>query len=240
MNNTNITNNEILSFCFNILMGKENKSYNYIYTKEILSPRGEKLKFIQINLIYDINTKKKLSMYSAHLVFYNIIKFYSDKKNIPWLSKDIQFNYVTKELFYEHPKECVELLINAKFNKKVSSGQKISGIVNIDLTEFDIDNFEKFIFKFHGVNSEQIDMDYYKMIYDNFIFISTYANSEKFITYDPILSERATNITKRILKLPSLLFDSFLDSKLYIKYILYAVNYILNNFFLIDNHIKII
>ena len=58
MNNTNITNNEILSFCFNILMGKENKSYNYIYTKEILSPRGEKLKFIQINLIYDINTKK--------------------------------------------------------------------------------------------------------------------------------------------------------------------------------------
>lgn len=238
MNNTNITNNEILSFCFNILMGKENKSYNYIYTKEILSPRGEKLKFIQINLIYDINTKKKLSMYSAHLVFYNIIKFYSDKKNIPWLSKDIQFNYVTKELFYEHPKECVELLINAKYNKKVSSGQKISGIVNIDLTEFDIDNFEKFIFKFHGVNSEQIDMDYYKMIYDNFIFISNYADAQKFISYDPILSERATNITKRFLKLPSLLFNLFLDSKLYIKYILYALNYILNNFFLIDNHIN--
>ena len=29
MNNTNTTNNKLLSFCFNILMGKENKSYNY-------------------------------------------------------------------------------------------------------------------------------------------------------------------------------------------------------------------
>ena len=236
MNNTNTTKNKILSFCFNILMGKENKSYNYIYTKEILSPRGEKLKFIQINLIYDINTKNKQSMLSANLIFYNIIKFYSDQNNISWLSKDIQFNYVTKELFYEHPKECVELLINAKYNKKVSSGQKISGIVNIDLTEFDIDNFEKFSLRFHGVNSEQTDMDYYKMIYDN--FVSTYANLQRFTTQNTILSERATNRVKTFLKLPSILFCKFLDSELYIKYILYAMNYILHNFFLVDNHIN--
>ena len=236
MNNTNTTNNKLLSFCFNILMGKENKSYNYVYTKEILSPRGEKLKFIQINLIYDINTTKKQSMFSANLIFYNIIKFYSNKSNIHWLSKDIQFNYVTKELFYEHPKECVERLINAKFNKKVLSGQKISSIVNIDLTEFDIDNFEKFSLRFHGVNSEQTDMDYYKMISDN--FIPNFANEHKFTTYDNILSEKATNNFKNYLKLPSILFGKFLDSELYIKYILYAINYILNNFFLVDNHIN--
>ena len=236
MNNTNTTNNKLLSFCFNILMGKENKSYNYVYTKEILSPRGEKLKFIQINLIYDINTTKKQSMFSANLIFYNIIKFYSNKSNIHWLSKDIQFNYVTKELFYEHPKECVERLINAKFNKKVLSGQKISSIVNIDLTEFDIDNFEKFSLRFHGVNSEQTDMDYYKMISDN--FIPNFANEHKFTTYNNILSEKATNNFKNYLKLPSILFGKFLDSELYIKYILYAINYILNNFFLVDNHIN--
>ena len=236
MNNTNTTNNKLLSFCFNILMGKENKSYNYVYTKEILSPRGEKLKFIQINLIYDINTTKKQSMFSANLIFYNIIKFYSNKSNIHWLSKDIQFNYVTKELFYEHPKECVERLINAKFNKKVLSGQKISSIVNIDLTEFDIDNFEKFSLRFHGVNSEQTDMDYYKMISDN--FIPNFANEHKFTTYNNILSEKATNNFKNYLKLPSILFGKFLDSELYIKYILYAINYILNNFFLVNNHIN--
>ena len=236
MNNTNSTNNKLLSFCFNILMGKENKSYNYVYSKEILSPRGEKLKFIQINLIYDINTKKKQSMFSANLIFYNIIKFYSNKSNIHWLSKDIQFNYVTKELFYEHPKECVERLTNAKYNKKVSSGQRISSIVNIDLTEFDIDNFEKFSLRFHGVNTEQTDMDYYKMISDN--FIPNFANEQKFTTYNTILSERAENIIKKYLELPSILFGKFLDSELYIKYILYAINYILNNFFLIDNHIN--
>ena len=236
MNNTNSTNNKLLSFCFNILMGKENKSYNYVYSKEILSPRGEKLKFIQINLIYDINTKKKQSMFSANLIFYNIIKFYSNKSNIHWLSKDIQFNYVTKELFYEHPKECFERLTNAKYNKKVSSGQRISSIVNIDLTEFDIDNFEKISLRFHGVNTEQTDMDYYKMISDN--FIPNFANEQKFTTYNTILSERAENIIKKYLELPSILFGKFLDSELYIKYILYAINYILNNFFLIDNHIN--
>ena len=235
MNDTNTSSNYILSWCLNILMGKENKSYNYIYTKEISSPRGEKLKFIQINLIYDKDCIKKQSMFSAHIVFYTIIKFYSDQNNIPWLSKDIQFNYITKELFYEHPLECCELLISGKFNKKVSSGQKISGILNIDLTEFDIDNFEKLSFRFHGVNSEQIDMDYYKMIYDN--FISTF-NVHKFTSHDTILSERATNIIKNFLKIPSLLFERFLDSDLYIKYISYSINYILSNFFLINNHIN--
>lgn len=236
MNHTNTTTNKILSFCLDILMGTENKSYNYIYSKEILSPRGEKLKFIQINLIYDRHSIKKQSMLSAHIVFYTIIKFYSDQNNIPWLSKDIQFNYVTKELFYEHPHECYELLINAKFNKKVSFGQKISGIINIDLTEFDIDNFEKFSFRFHGINSEQIDMDYYKMIYDN--FKSTFANPNKFTTHECILSERATNIVKNFLRIPSLLFENFIDPELYIKYIIYAINYILSNFFLIHNDIN--
>ena len=232
----NTTTNKILSFCLNVLMGKENRSYNYIYTKEILSPRGEKLKFIQINLIYDRYAKKKQSMLSANIVFYSIIKFYSDQNNIPWLSKDIQFNYVTKELFYEHPLECYELLISGKFNKKVSSGQQISGIINVDLTEFDIDNFEKFSFRFHGVNSEQIDMDYYKMIQDN--FISLCFNAQQFTTYDTILSERATKIVTYFLKIPSLLFERYLDPSLYSKYILYAINYIFSNFFLIDNQIN--
>ena len=236
MNNTNVTTNSILSFCLNILIGKEKKSYNYIYTKEILSPRGEKLKFIQINLIYDPHLENKQPVLSAHIVFYTLMKFYSDPNNVPWLSKDIQFNYVTKELFYEHPKECYELLISAKHNKKVSFGQKISGILNIDLTEFDIDNFEKFSFRFHGINSEQIDMDYYKMIYDN--FISTFANAHRFTTHDCILSKRATSIITNFLKIPAFLFEKFLDSELYTKYILYAINYILSNFFLINNNIN--
>ncbi len=236
LNKTSNITNEILKFCLDVLMGKGNKSYNYIYTKEIMSPRGEKLKFIQINLIYDPNLENKESMLRANIIFYTILKFYSDQNNIPWLSRDIQFNYVTKKLFYEHPLECYDLLINGKYNKRVSFGQKISGIVNIDLTEFDIDNFQKFSLRFHGINSEQIDMDYYKMIYDN--FISTFANAHKFITHDNILSQRAINNIKLFLKLPSFLFKKFLDPNLYTKYILYAIDNILSNFFMINNKIN--
>ena len=231
----NITDtNTILEFCLNVLMGKEKKPYNYIYTKEILSPRGDKLKFIQINLIYDPNLENKESMLRANIVFYSILKFYSDQNNIPWLSKDIQFNYLTKELFYEHPFECYELLTNGKYNKRVSFGQRISGIVNIDLTEFDIDNFQKFSLRFHGINSEQIDMDYYKMIYDN--FISTFANADKFVTHENILSKRAEKNIKIFLKIPSFCFKKILQPSLYTKYILYAINNILSNFFMINNN----
>ena len=232
---TNITN-KILKFCYDVLMGKENRPYNYIYSKEIISPRGEKLKFIQINLIYDPNLENKNVMLRANIIFYTIIKFYSDQNNIPWLSSDIQFNYITKELFYDHPLECYELLINGKFNKRVSFGQKISGILNIDLTEFDIDNFQKFSLRFHGINSEQIDMDYYKMIYDN--FISTFASPHKFTTQDNILSPTAIKNIKLFLKFSSILFEEYLDPELYTKYILYAMNNILSNFFMINNRIN--
>ena len=238
LNHTMNITNEILQFCLDILTGKENRPYNYIYTKEIMSPRGEKLKFIQINLIYDSKLKNKDIMFRANIIFYTILKFYNDQNNIPWLSKDIQFNYITKELFYEHPFECYELLINGKYNKRVSYGQKISGIINIDLTEFDIDNFQKFSLRFHGINSEQIDMDYYKMIYDN--FISTFASAHKFITHDNILSERAIKNIKIFLKIPSLIFKFFcsMEPDNYNKYILYAINNILSNFFMINNHIN--
>ena len=240
MNNLNASTNKILSFCLNILLGTEDKPYNYIYTKDILAPRGERLKFMQINLIYDKHSIKKQSMLSAHIVFYTIIKYYSDQNNIHWLSSEIQFNYVTKKLFYDHPLECYDLLNNGKYNKRVSFGQKISGIVNIDLTEFDIDNFQKFSMRFHGINSEQIDMDYYKMIYDNFISIFGKNYNYKFDTYDSILSPRAKNNIKQFLQKPSLLFKRFLnfDQNLYERYILYAIDNILSNFFMINNKIN--
>ena len=235
LNSTSNIRNKILTFCLNVIMNKENKSYNYIYSKEIMSPRGEKFKFIQINLIYDPNLTNKEIMLRANIVFYTIIKFYSDQNNIPWLSRDIQFNYITKELFYEHPLECYNLLISGKYNKRISYGQKISGIINIDLNEFDIDNFQKFSLRFHGINSEQIDMDYYKMIYDN--FISTFASAHKFTTHDDILSEKAINNIKIFLKTLFFLFKKFLEPNFFSKYI-YAINYILSNFFMINNKIN--
>ena len=236
LNQSSNINNKILKFCLDVLMGTEKRPYNYIYKKEILSPRGEKLKFIQINLIYDSNSKNKESMIRANIVFYNIIKFYSDENNIPWLSNDIQFNYVTKELFYDHPLECYDLLTSGKYNKRVSFGQKISGIVNIDLTEFDIDHFQQFSLRFHGINSEQIDMDYYKMIHDN--FRSIVGNKYKYVTYDSILSPKVKKNIELFLKIPSFIFKNYIDENLYKGYILYAIDNILSNFFMINNKIN--
>ena len=54
LNKTSSITNNILKFCLDVLLGTENKPYNYIYTKEIMSPRGEKLKFIQIILFIHI------------------------------------------------------------------------------------------------------------------------------------------------------------------------------------------
>ena len=237
LNGTSYINNKILNFCQNTLNNKNN-SYNKIFTKEIISPRGEKLKFIQINLIFDPNltSKEKEKMHKANIIIYTILKFYSDPNNIPWLSRDIQFNYITKELFYDHPLECFNIISNGKYNTRVSFGKKVSGIINLDLTEFDIENFQKFSLRFHGVNSEQIDMDYYKMIYDN--FISTLMNGRKFITHDNILSEKGKNNIKSFLKIPAFFFQKFLEQKLYYKYILYAINNILSNFFMINNRIN--
>ena len=234
LNNAN-TINEILKFCQNVLNNNSNP-YNFIYSKEIISPRGDKLRFIQINLIYEPNLKNKEKIHKANVIIYTILKFYSDPNNIPWLSRDIQFNYITKELFYDHPLECFDLISSGKYNNKVASGKKISGIINIDLTEFDIENFYKLSLRFHGINSEQIDMDYYKMIYDN--FISTYLNIYKFVTHDNILSKNAKKNIKLFCKIPSYFFRKYLVEKLYCKYIIYAINNILSNFFMINNHIN--
>ena len=129
LNNAN-TINEILKFCQNVLNNNSNP-YNFIYSKEIISPRGDKLRFIQINLIYEPNIKNNEKIHKANIIIYTILKFYSDPNNIPWLSRDIQFNYITKELFYDHPLECFDLISSGKYNNKVASGKKISGIINM-------------------------------------------------------------------------------------------------------------
>ena len=229
--------NDILNFCNKIFYESYNKKYNHIFTKEILAPRGEKYKFIQINLIYDQKLNKTYDiMRKANSIFYTLLKFYSNPNNIPWLSRDMQINYITKELFYEHPKECLDLLANGKKNKKISFGQKISCVLNFDLSEFDVDNFSKFLFKIHGINSEQIDMDFYKMIHDN--FITTFRDAEKFTTNEDVIPEVLMKTMKKIFKIFCFFLNKISDQKIYPKYYLFLINNILNNFFMINNKIN--
>ena len=70
-------------------------------------------------------------------------------------------------MYYHNVNEVYELTTNGKYNELIAHGQNIESIINVDLNEFDIENFEEFVFKRNGVDTELVDMDYYKTIYDN-------------------------------------------------------------------------
>ena len=73
--------------------------------------------------------------------------------------------------------EVYELTTNGKCNGLIEYDQGIDSIINIDLNEVDIENFEEFVFKTNGVDTELFDTDYYKTIYDNL-------NQWRLSTYD--------------------------------------------------------
>ena len=118
-------------------MTNENINAAYkLFTKNIISPRGKKQHLIQINLIYD-KIKNLEKTKKSNFVFYALIKFLTEKnnKNILWLSKDIQINYITKELFDTKAEECIDLLTKGKHNERIEQGKYISAIYNFDLSE---------------------------------------------------------------------------------------------------------
>ena len=193
---------EILNFCTKIFKNTTNIKYNEIFTKNIISPRGRKLHLIQINLIYDtVNNLENTK--NTNFVFYALIKFLSDKNNIHWLAKDIQINYVSKKLFDENPKECYELLTSAKYNERVQQGKIIHAIYNFDLSEINLENLNTFLIKIVGINSEHVDIDFYKMVLAN--FQTNFNNMDfKITTHEPVLSKE---IKKNIL----IVLNSFND-----------------------------
>ena len=152
-------NDSIYIFCEEIFTQSPNISYNKIISKFFHSPRGEKVKFMIINLIYDKNLYNREIIKKANSLFYFLMKYLSEYEQIQWLGKDIQINYITSELFYNHPKEAFEKITNGKYNKLVSKGMIIESILNIDLNEFDVENIGQFLIKSNGVNSEYVDME---------------------------------------------------------------------------------
>ncbi len=153
-----------------------NQEINSILIK---SQRGDFTKSIIINFIYDL--ERNILDNSLHLA-YAFLKNFENKKFFNWLSKDLLFNFVSRDLFNNNPDIFIYDYIN--------NDENINSIfpeffINIDLTELDTtesnNSFYDFILKITGVNSENIDMDYYKIFYDNLIkFTKEYLPSNKF------------------------------------------------------------
>ena len=226
---------EIYNFCTKIFQNNSSIPYNHIYSKNILSPRGKKFHLIQINLIYDVKNNYENTK-NTNFVFYSLIKYLSDKNNIHWLAKDIQINYVSKKLFDEHPKECYELLTNAKYNKRLEQGKIITAIYNFDLSEINLEKLSTFLIKIVGINSEHVDIDFYKMVLLN--FQNNFNNIDYTITTnEPVLSKSVKKYILNILDSFNDIIKNFVKNIDYKNKYIYIIEDIINNYFLINNKI---
>jgi len=230
-------NDKIYNFCQQIFTNSANVPYNHIFSYDIISPRGKKYHLIQINLIYDKTLKTLEIMKKSNFVFYSLIRYLSDENHITWLSKDLQFNYISKELFDDHPKECYERLTAGIYNKKIEDGKIISAIYNFDLSEIDIEHLYKFLLKIVGVNSELVDIDFYRMVLAN--FQANFKDGElQATTNQEVFSPSAKKFVFKILNIFSGLVGNFVNIKEYKSKYYYLLENILNDFFLINNKIN--
>lgn len=150
----------------------------------INSPRGERNKFIMINIICDPSWKQSENILNSQIYLaplYTFISHLSNLDNITWLTKDIQLNFISKEKFYSTPKNLLKTLISEE-NQKILEGQFIEGVINLDFTNINFEPDKYLLFKITGVNSENIDMDYYKTFLDN-LLVSNF-QEEKIRTVD--------------------------------------------------------
>ena len=226
---------DIFNFCTKIFQNSSQIPYNKIFTRNIISPRGKKFHLIQINLIYD-TLKNEENTISTNFVFYSLIKYLSDKNNIRWLAKDIQINYVSKELFDNNPKECYELLTNAKYNERLEQGNVISAIYNFDLSEIDLEKLNSFLIKIVGINSEHVDIDFYRMVVSN--FQTNFRDIDiKITTNEPVLSKSVKSNILSVLNSFNDIIKNFEKNKDYVNKYIYIIEDIVNNYFLINNNI---
>ena len=229
-------NDSLYKFCDGFFLQSNSTPYNKINSRIFHSPRGEKIKFIMINLIYNQNLSNFVNLKKANSIFYVLIKFISDYNFTQWLAKDIQINYITSELFYDNPNEAYEKLTNGKYNKLISKGMTIDGILNIDLNEFNVGNIEKLLIKFNGVNSELVDMDYLTMFIQS--LKTKYKKNGIFSVTNYKLPDKIKDILKLVFDNIGILFKNFIKIKTYSKNIIYLIENIFENFFMINEKIN--
>ena len=160
-------------------------------------------------MIYDQKLKNVDAIQKSNFIFYALMRHLSDINNIAWLSKDVQFNYITKELFDENPKECFEKLTSGKYNKKLEEGKMIHGIYNFDLTQLDVESLYQIVIKTVGINAELVDIDFFRMVVSD--FYATFNSDELIVTSnEPVLSKKNANKILSVLDMFGDLIKNFM------------------------------
>jgi hypothetical protein len=206
-----------------------------VFTVPIISQRGDRTKYIMINIIYD--SSQPLLLQKNLFSIYSFIKHFQDRNSYHWLAKDIHFNFISKELFYRNPQIFLENLIecSGEYNN-----QFLESVVNLDLMNTRFDSWKYLLLKIHGANSENVDMDFYKTFFDNFQF---YLKNEGIIkTHYPVFSDSTKFYLKNILNNINSLIGQFFpkSNKNKIHYpndFVYFVENIIDNFLLANGKI---
>ena len=177
-NNIEIAEFLLLLFKSSIKLNKKlfklNNNKN-ILSYKVISPRGDRKRTILLNFIVDDNKNtffsdnnlSKKVINNLSLIF-NFLNYFQDSKKTTWLAKDIIVSIIPYSLFYHSPLSILNAFNDFAF---FNYGKK-DFILNLDIDNINFsttnnNSISNFIINYNGANSETVDMDYYKMIYDN-------------------------------------------------------------------------
>lgn len=132
---------------------------SHVLSYKIISPRGDRMRYLMFNFILDMNVDSFENIYITTL--YTFLSHFQNQENITWLAKDIYVNIISKEDFYNSPASINDLLVN---NDYYNTG-KMDFVLNLDLGR--LDHLDKLIVRYNGISSEVVDMDFLKLVYDN-------------------------------------------------------------------------
>jgi hypothetical protein len=136
---------------------KNTKIEDTVLSSDIISQRGERQKMLLINFIYDSQSGGR-NMF----LMYTLLRHFSNRSNYHWLSKDIRVNFISRELFYNNPKDFMQHMKDNKDYHKF----KVDFVLNFDI-QHDLSEVKLFEIGINGANSESVDMDFYKVFYEN-------------------------------------------------------------------------
>ena len=132
-----------------------------LLTYRVISQRGDRMRSNMINFIYDSN--KPLN-YKNLILLYCFLDYFQTPEKTRWLAKDLYINILSSDLFYNKPAKLNKFLKKERFFNQ----SKKDFILNLDVN-IELSPETNFIINYSGANSETVDMDYYKMIYDNLL-----------------------------------------------------------------------
>ena len=151
-----------------------------VFSFYIPSIVNERNKYLLLTFIYD--TDGSIVVNKNLYLIYNFLKYFENKDNYRWISKDIKILLLSKELYSNKPKKLMKFIMDSPYFTET----KLDFALNFDLDD-DIHDSENIVLGITGKNSENIDLDFYKLVSDNlslnfldqiktFFFSSNYFN----------------------------------------------------------------